>query len=107
MEHKETLVHHVFFWLKNPNNATDKSILLAGLETLTTIPNIKLIQIASPANTNRAVIENTYDVSWLLFFDNEKDEAVYQKHPLHLKFVEDCKHLWEKVVVYDSVGVTR
>ncbi|MEC7471585.1 MAG: Dabb family protein, partial [Pseudomonadota bacterium] len=28
----------------------------------------------------------------------------YQTHPLHVKFVEQCSHLWSKVVVYDSVS---
>jgi len=34
-----------------------------------------------------------------------EEEEVYQKHPIHLKFVEDYSHLWEKVIVYDSVQV--
>ncbi|MCA1758894.1 MAG: Dabb family protein [Bacteroidales bacterium] len=28
---------------------------------------------------------------------------MYQVHPLHVKFVEENSHLWDKVVVYDSV----
>ncbi|HEU0111987.1 MAG TPA: Dabb family protein, partial [Flavisolibacter sp.] len=32
-------------------------------------------------------------------------QKTYQDHPIHKKFVEDCSHLWEKVVVYDMLAV--
>lgn len=98
-------VHHVFFWLKNPDNEADKAKLVEGLKTLLLIPGIKTAHIGQPASTRRSVIESSYAISWLLFFDNPEEEAVYQQHPIHLKFVEDYSHLWEKVIVYDSVGV--
>lgn len=104
---KELFVHHVYFFLKNPNNEADKSKLLEGLEKLSKVPTIRMVHIGSPASTNRSVIERGYSVSWLCFFDNLEEQEVYQKHPIHLKFVEDYSHLWEKVIVYDSVGPVR
>lgn len=102
---KGDFVHHVYFWLKNPESAQDKAKLIEGLNTLKSIKAIRLARIGEPASTNRDVVENSYQVSWLLFFDNLADQEVYQKHPTHLKFVENYSHLWEKVVVYDSVDV--
>ena len=32
-------------------------------------------------------------------------QDAYQIDPIHLAFVENYKHLWTKVVVYDSVDV--
>jgi Stress responsive A/B Barrel Domain len=104
IEKKELFVHHVYFWLKNPNSETDKAKLIEGLEVLSKVSEIKMAHIGTPASTNRSVIERGYAVSWLLFFDNIEEEEVYQKHPVHLKFIEDYSHLWEKVIVYDSVG---
>jgi len=104
---KELFVHHVYFWLKNPGNEADKAKLIEGLEGLTKIKEIKMAHIGVPASTNRSVIERGYAVSWLLFFDNLETEEVYQKHPVHLKFVENYSHLWEKVIVYDSIGAKR
>ncbi|HRI60820.1 MAG TPA: Dabb family protein [Saprospiraceae bacterium] len=101
---KEVFVHHVYFWLKNPGNEADKNKLIEGLQTLTKVPTIRMAHIGTPAGTNRSVIDRSYSVSWMLFFDNLEDEEVYQKHPDHLKFVENYSHLWEKVIVYDSVG---
>jgi hypothetical protein len=101
------VVHHVYFWLKNAGNEADKAELVAGLELLSKVPTIRLAHIAEPATTNRSVIERSYAISWLCFFDNLEEEEIYQKHPIHLKFVADCAHLWEKVIVYDSVGPKR
>ncbi|AKD01890.1 Dabb family protein [Pontibacter korlensis] len=102
---KGNFVHHVYFWLNNPDSEEDKAKLIEGLNTLKGIKEIKLARIGVPASTNREVIERSYAVSWLLFFDNLEEEEVYQKHPVHLKFVENYSHLWSKVIVYDSVDV--
>jgi hypothetical protein len=103
----ELFVHHVYFYLKNAGNETDKAKLLEGLNKLAAVPTIRLVHIGTPATTNRDVIERGYDISWLCFFDNLADQEIYQKHPIHLKFVEDYSALWQKVVVYDSVGPKR
>jgi hypothetical protein len=98
-------VHHVFFWLKNPESAEDKSQLVDGLRKLSAVETIESCHIGQPADTNREVIDRSYAVSWLLLFRNKADQDVYQVHPLHLKFIEECAHLWQKVVVYDSVDI--
>jgi hypothetical protein len=99
---KIPLVHHVFFWLKNSRSAEDTQKLIEGLKSLRAIPTIKMLHIGVPADTEvRPVIDSSYDVSELMFFDNTADQKVYQDHPLHQKFIADYSHLWEKVVVYD------
>jgi hypothetical protein len=99
---KKIFIHHVYFWLKNPASEADKNKLIEGLTGLSKVPTIRFHHIGTPASTNRSVIERGYSVSWMLFFDNLEEEEIYQKHPIHLKFVEDYSHLWEKVIVYDS-----
>lgn len=101
---KDVFVHHVYFWLKNPDSEADRNKLIEGLQTLLKISAIRMAHIGTPASTNREVIDRSYSVSWLLFFDNLEEEEVYQKHPDHLKFVENYAHLWKKVVVYDTEG---
>lgn len=100
---KNVFIHHVYFWLKNAGNEADKTKLMEGLNKLSKVPTIKMFHIGVPADTNRPVIERGYAISWLCFFDNPTDQEIYQKHPIHLKFVEDYSYLWEKVVVYDSI----
>jgi hypothetical protein len=104
---KEMFVHHVLFYLKNAGNEADKAKLLEGLNKLAKCPTIKMVHIGTPAATNRDVIVQNYTYSWLCFFDSPADEEAYQKHPIHDGFRNDYSSLWEKVVIYDSVGPKR
>ncbi|WJG10680.1 Dabb family protein [Aliiglaciecola sp. LCG003] len=98
------LVHSVYFWLKNPGSTNDRDALIAGLKTLKQIPTVKSMQIGLPATTEkRDVVDNSFDVFELMYFDDTAGQSAYQVHPLHLKFVENCSHLWDKVVVHDSL----
>ena len=100
---KGMFIHHVYFWLKNTGNKEDKVKLIEGLKKLSKVRTIKNFYIGTPAATRREVIDSSYDVSWLLFFDNAADQDSYQTDPVHLKFVEECSSVWQKVVVYDSI----
>lgn len=97
------VVHHVFFWLKNPKSKEDLTRLLTGLRTLGNIETVKAIHIGVPAETEqRGVVDGSYSASEILFFDDVAGQNAYQIHPIHKKFVADCEHLWDRVVVYDA-----
>ena len=105
MEINKSFVHHVYFWLNNPESKEDLEKLIAGLQALSKVSEIASFHIGVPAPTNREVIDSSYAVSWLNIFNSEEDEKIYQTHPMHLKFIEDCSSLWRKVIVYDSIHV--
>jgi Stress responsive A/B Barrel Domain len=105
IEMKNIFLHHVFFWLTDASSIADRDKLVEGLTKLATVKTIKDFHIGKPADTNREVIERGYAISWFVQFDNAADQASYQTDPIHLQFIEECKHLWSKVVVYDSVDV--
>lgn len=101
---KQQLVHQVYFWLKNSSSKEDLAKLLEGINSLRTINSLRLVKIGTPAATEkRDVIDTSYSVALLTVFDDIKGHDEYQVHPTHLAFVEGYKHLWEKVVVYDSM----
>ncbi|WP_319481783.1 Dabb family protein [uncultured Draconibacterium sp.] len=101
---KDALIHHVFFWLKEPENETHKKQLVEALNQLTNVKTIKLSHIGFPASTeDRDVVDHSYSVSYMAMFDSQADQDSYQIDPIHLKFVEENQHLWNKVVVYDSI----
>lgn len=105
-EEKKRLVHHVFFWLKNAGSEADRKKLIEGLNTLRAIEVIKDLRIGIPASTEkRDVVDNSFDVSELMYFDNTEDQATYQVHEIHKKFVAEYSHLWAKVIVYDMMEV--
>lgn len=100
------IVHHVFFWLKDPHSEADRKQLIEGIKRLSVIEQVKDYHIGIPASTEqRDVVDNSFSVTEMLIFDNEEDEAIYQNHPIHKKFVETHQHLWSKVLVYDSKSV--
>lgn len=103
---KYPLVHHVFFWLKNPGSVADRDRIIEGLKTLRKIPAIKELRIGVVASTEkRDVVDNSWAVSELMFFEDLAGQAVYQDHPIHQQFIKDCSHLWDKVIVYDAMDV--
>lgn len=98
------VIHHVFFWLKNPGNEADRKELMQGLQSLRGVKQVKKLLIGTPARTEqRSVVDSTYDVSEMMFFDSAAEQDEYQVHPIHKAFVEKYSHLWEKVVVYDML----
>lgn len=100
------LLHHVFFWLKNPESEQDRAALIAGVKSLKAIETVRAIHVGIPASTEkREVVDNSYHVSELLCFDDVEGQDIYQSHPLHQKFIDEHSHLWSKVVVYDALAV--
>lgn len=98
------VVHHVFFWLKNPNSKEDRDLLIAGVKTLSKIPTVRQLHVGIAASTEkRDVVDSSWGVSELLFFSDLEGQETYQTHPIHLEFIKNYSHLWDKVVVYDVI----
>jgi hypothetical protein len=100
---KYGIAHQVYFWLKRAGSEEDRQELIKGIKTLKNIETVREIHIGIVANTEkRSVIDSSWAVSELLYFDNVEGQAVYQTHAIHQEFAKNYSHLWEKVVVYDS-----
>jgi hypothetical protein len=105
-EKSKRLAHHVFFWLKNPDSTADRDKLVEGVKTLSKIETIKELHVGVLASTEkRDVVDTSWAVSELMFFDDLAGQAIYQTHPVHLEFIKNYSHLWEKVIVYDAMEV--
>lgn len=103
-KNKYPVVHHVFFWLKNPGSAADRDLLVTGVKTLVKIETVRELRVGVVAATEkRDVVDNSWAVSELMFFSDLAGQAAYQNHPVHIEFIKNYGHLWEKVVVYDAV----
>lgn len=99
---KYKIIHHVFFYLKNPGNQDDINSLIEGLNTLRDIKEVRELLIGKPARTGkRDVVDNTFDVSEMMYFKTAEEQDAYQVHPTHLAFVEKYSKLWKNVRVYD------
>lgn len=102
---QEPFIHHVLFYTKPTASEADKAELLVGLRKLAGVPSIKMSHIGVPAATTREVIERTYTYSWLCLFESAADEEDYQQHPIHDEFRNQYATYWDRVVIYDSIGL--
>lgn len=99
-------VHVVYFWFKNPKNENDRALFEKSLKQFMDASQYAETKfIGKPAETPREVVDNSYTYSLICSFASKEDQDKYQTEPPHLVFVEECKHLWEKVVVYDSLSI--
>ena len=98
-------VHHVLFWLVEPDNPSARAEMERALRELVTIDLIVGSNIGTPAATDREVIENSYTYSMLITFANKAAQDAYQTHPDHVKFVEKAAHLWNRVMVIDVESI--
>ncbi len=82
----------------------DRAKLVAGVKTLAKIKAVKELHVGIVASTEkREVVDNSWGVSEIMFFDDLEGQASYQTDPIHVEFIKNCEHLWEKVIVYDAI----
>lgn len=95
-------MHHVFFWLNEPDNEEARKTFEEAVEKLASIETVRYKHIGKPASTNREVIDTTYTYSLLVVFDDAAGHDIYQEHPIHDEFREKS-YLWNRVQIYDTV----
>jgi len=94
--------HIVIFWT-DPAQPSAADELLAGCDRyLKTIPGILHYHAGRMVGSERAVVDQSYQVALNVVFQNKQAQDDYQVHPQHLEFVEKVfKRVCKKVVVYD------
>lgn len=104
MARNTEFIHMVYFWLPEGGGRQEAVALAEGARRhLTGIPGVLHLEVGFPAGTDRDVVDNSYGVALLVEFAGAADHDVYQDHPDHLRFIEECRHLWSRVQVYDTL----
>lgn len=98
-------VHVVNFWLKKDVSQSEIQLFEEHLLNLKGIETLTEFNVGKPAATDRPVIDRSYSYCLLTVFADSNGHDVYQTHALHLRFLEKCKTMWDKVLVYDSVSI--
>ena len=97
------LMHTVYVWLKEDLSEEDFYSFLKDTEDLGNIKSVARLRIGKPAKTeNRDVVDHSFTYAMNIEFDSIEDQNAYQVDPIHLKFVENNKDKWEKIIVYDN-----
>ena len=97
------LTHTVIFWLKEGLTQEDRDLFFDEVKALTTIDSVETGFLGTPASTTqRPVVDDSYDCALSVALKDLDAHDHYQADPIHLAFIEKCRHLWEKVIIYDA-----
>ncbi|MDG1762367.1 MAG: Dabb family protein [Flavobacteriaceae bacterium] len=101
------LLHIVFFWLKEPNNKKHRFEFETAIQKLiSTNPQATANHLGCPAaSEKRDVVDNSFTYCYTMSFPNLDAQNKYQTDPTHNLFIEQAAHLWERVVVNDSISL--
>lgn len=101
-------VHTVFFWMKDPaNEVANKKFEVSLRKFLDSSKYAKTQFIGRPPKATRDVVDDSFTYSLVLSFESAEAQENYQKEAAHLVFIEESQDLWDKVVVYDAMGVQQ
>ncbi len=98
-------VHHVVVcWLNEPGNKKARQKVIEVSRGFSAIPGIIDARAGSVIQSEREIVDSSFDVAIYLSFENEQKLFEYLNHPIHKKAVErTLKPLVRKVVVYDFI----
>lgn len=99
-----TILHSVYFWLKENISETEEQDFLNFFEELRKVPGVQTLQYGKPAPTNpRPVVDNSFQYNLLVTFQNMDDINTYETHPTHIAAAEQYSKYWTKVEVRDTI----
>jgi hypothetical protein len=102
----EHRVHHVVLcWLKEPGNSAQRKQLIKQTRLLRRIPGVRELRVGESIASDRAIVDDSFDIGIVMTFDNEADMNWYLQHPQHRWAVkEHILPLTRKILVYDFKG---
>lgn len=107
-EFDSNFAHVVYFWFNDPDNEKDRERFETSLKKfLANSQYAKTNFIGTPPKAVRDVVDDTFTYNLIVTFESAEAQEGYQKEEAHLTFIEECKDLWKKVIVYDALGIEQ
>ena len=97
-------IHTVYFWLRKDLTEEQRNEFKEGVDSLKQIPSTTATYTGVPADTDRPVIDRTYDVALTVVLANKAAHDAYQDDPIHQDFIKRFADYWIQVRIYDAVG---
>lgn len=100
---KHGFVHCVYFWLKPNLPESEVARFESALNLLVEESQFAVTGfVGKPAGTTREVVDNSYDYSLIVTFDDAEGHDGYQDEEPHDRFREVAHELAERVLIFDS-----
>ncbi len=96
--------HIVFCWLKEPGNIEHRRKIIAVSQSFTRIPGVLEIRTGQAIQSDREIVDDSFDVGIYFAFRTPEDMEKYLKHPTHREAVKNALlPLVDKIIVYDFI----
>jgi hypothetical protein len=102
-EARPSRVHHVVLcWLKDPGNTSQRRQIIDVSRTFREIPGVVDVRVGEAVESDRAIVDDSFDVAIFLSFPDRQSLNGYLVHPAH----QEAKRaillpIVSKIVVYD------
>ncbi len=100
--------HVVYFWFNEPDDEKGRERFETSLKKF--LDNSKFAKtnfVGTPPKAVRDVVDDSFTYNLIVTFESAEAEEGYQEEAGHLAFIEECKDLWKKIIVYDALGVAK
>ena len=99
----EAKVYHVVLcWLKEPGNLEARQQIIDVSKEFKSIPGVINVKAGASIPSERAIVDDSFDVGILLTFADQQAMNSYLDHPDHKQVVQNIlKPLVTKIIVYD------
>ncbi|MNK00649.1 Stress responsive A/B Barrel Domain protein [compost metagenome] len=100
---KGSIIHVVYFWLKEGLTKEEEQDFLRYFDVLETIPQVQTLNFGKPApTTKRDVVDHSYSYNLICTFKNLEDITIYENHPTHVAGAKKFSKYWTRVEVKDT-----
>lgn len=94
--------HVVMVWLKHAGDAKERTKLVEEARKLKAIPGVLSVSGGTPIPSKRPIVDASFDVGFVIRFENAAAMNSYLTHPIHVKLTNEVlKPASRKVVVHD------
>jgi len=94
--------HVVLIWLNEPGNQDAIHQITTVSHSFSAIPGVLAVKVGTVASSDRAIVDDSFDVGIIISFPDQQAMQAYLKHPIHTRAVHDIiKPLVKKITVYD------
>jgi hypothetical protein len=92
----------VLVWLKEPDDAGARRRLSDAADSFRAIPGVRQVTVGKAVPSTRPGVDGSFDLGFVMTFDDEAALRAYQDHPTHVRAVREVlSPLVREVKVYD------
>lgn len=99
------LAHHVYFKLSDRSDEAIQTLLAACKKYLDNHDGLASFSVGTRDRELTREVNADFDVSLHCVFEDRAAHDAYQVAERHLQFIEENKHNWDEVRVFDSTIV--